>query len=167
MFWLMLSMEPCFFLPRPGGAAQALLSRTITMTQAYRAGMAATPGWVKMTAGQLAHLRGLYASIVSSCLKWGRDQTIAETEGQLLCKKKNAGWGAGTEARDSSIRSHTELKGLAPDHTARLWWVRLITGSSDGKVNALTLKETHGLRQKVQEIHIKWSYDLWLLDAGG
>lgn len=42
-----------------------------------------------------------------------------------------------------------------------------MTGSSDGKVNALTLKETHGLRQKVQEIYIKWSHDLWLSDAGG
>lgn len=74
-----------------------------------------------MTAGHRAHSLGLYASIVSSCLKWGRDQTIGRNRGGSYCvKKKTAGWGAGTEARDSPNRSHAELKRLAPDHTARL-----------------------------------------------
>lgn len=44
----------------------------------------------------------------------------AETEGQLLYKRKNTGWRAGTEARDSPTGPCVMLKGLAPDHTARL-----------------------------------------------
>lgn len=44
----------------------------------------------------------------------------AETEGQLLYKRKNAGWRAGMEARDSPTGPGVTLKGLTPDHTARL-----------------------------------------------
>lgn len=41
-----------------------------------------------MTAGHRAHSLGLHASIVSSCLKWGRDQTIGRNRGGRYCVKK-------------------------------------------------------------------------------
>lgn len=44
----------------------------------------------------------------------------AETGEQLLCKRKNIGWIARAEARDSLTGPCAKLKGLAPDHTARL-----------------------------------------------
>lgn len=43
-----------------------------------------------------------------------------ESEGQLLCKRKNNGWRARTEAWDFPTGSCVKLKGLAPDHTDKL-----------------------------------------------
>lgn len=44
----------------------------------------------------------------------------AEIREQLLCKRKNIGRRARAEARDSLTGPCAKLKGLAPDHTARL-----------------------------------------------
>lgn len=43
-----------------------------------------------------------------------------DTEGQLLCKRRNNGWRASTESGDFPTGSCVKRKGLAPDHTDRL-----------------------------------------------